>query len=213
MGLVISDLNWHQDVTHYHFGANASHPHKDSCIPLIHDILGKISEVTSLLYSLCKLAIELTFEKFCIRMCMYSNKKVGIHRSTSFSKVTSLLHSLQMLLKAHRSQSTSFSKHTLLKFVENFPLQVVNVVAGDFWEGCAVTFEKDVLLPTHTHTHIHAPCRGKFSTNLSPFGRIRQAQNTTGCHHFGTINWNSSGISTVPGAPWQQRSSVQIKRD
>jgi len=36
---------------------------------------------------------------------------------------------------------------------------------------------------------------GKFSTNLSPSGRIRQVQNTTTCHNFGTMNLNR--ISTV----------------
>jgi len=41
---------------------------------------------------------------------------------------------------------------------------------------------------------------GKFSTHLSPFGRIRQVQHTTSCHNFGTINLNSIGISTVPGS-------------
>jgi len=172
---------------HCHFGANASHPHKDSCIPLfvaqIHDILGKISEVTSLLYSLCKLAIELTFEKFCIRMCMYSNKKVEIHRSTSFSKVTSLLHSLQMLLKAHRSQSTSFSKHILLKA---HPSQICwefsptgsECISGwllrrmccDFWERCAPTY-------THTHTHTRT-LSGKI---LNKFESFRE--NPTGTEH------------------------------
>jgi len=46
--------------------------------------------------------------------------------------------------------------------------------------------------------------RGKFSTNLSPSGRIRQVQNTTSCHDSGTMNSNSIRISTVLGhAPYK----------
>ena len=45
---------------------------------------------------------------------------------------------------------------------------------------------------------------GKFSTNLSPSGRIRQVQNTTSCHNSGTTNLNSIVISTVRGhAPYK----------
>jgi len=46
--------------------------------------------------------------------------------------------------------------------------------------------------------------RGKFSTNLSPSGRIRQVQNTTSCHNSVTMNLNSTRISTVRGhAPYK----------
>jgi len=49
--------------------------------------------------------------------------------------------------------------------------------------------------------------RGKFSTNLSPSGRIRQVQNTTSCHNSGTMNLNSIRISTVRGhAPYKYPS-------
>ena len=48
------------------------------------------------------------------------------------------------------------------------------------------------------------PRRGKFSTNLSPSGRIRQVQNTTYCHNSGTMNLNSIRIGTVRGhAPYK----------
>jgi len=46
---------------------------------------------------------------------------------------------------------------------------------------------------------------GNFFTNLSPFGRIQQVQNTTSCHIFGTINLNSIGISTVLGGTVQTK--------
>ena len=46
--------------------------------------------------------------------------------------------------------------------------------------------------------------REKNSSNLSPSGRIRQVQNTTSCHNFGTINLSSIRISTVRGhAPYK----------
>jgi len=46
--------------------------------------------------------------------------------------------------------------------------------------------------------------RGKFSTNLSLSGRIRQVQNTTCCRDSGTMNLNSIRISTVRGhAPYK----------
>jgi len=46
--------------------------------------------------------------------------------------------------------------------------------------------------------------RKKFSTNLSPSGRIRQVQNTTISHNSGTMNLNSIRISTVRGhAPYK----------
>ena len=46
--------------------------------------------------------------------------------------------------------------------------------------------------------------RRKFSTNLSPSGRIGQVQNTTSCHNYGTMNVNSIRISTVRGhAPYK----------
>ena len=65
----------------------------------------------------------------------------------------------------------------------------------------------------HTHTHPHTQItltnearralgstrRGKFSTNLSPSGKIRQVQHTTSCHHSGTVNLNSIRISTMRG--------------
>ena len=41
--------------------------------------------------------------------------------------------------------------------------------------------------------------RGKFWTNLSPSGRIRQVQNTTSYHNSGTMNLNSIRIGTVRG--------------
>ena len=45
---------------------------------------------------------------------------------------------------------------------------------------------------------------GKFSTNLSPSRRIRQVQNTTSCHHSGTMNLNSIRIRAVRGhAPYK----------
>jgi len=50
--------------------------------------------------------------------------------------------------------------------------------------------------------HIH---RGNFSTNLSPFGKIRQVQNTTSCQKLGTINMNLIRISTVPGGTVQTK--------
>ena len=61
--------------------------------------------------------------------------------------------------------------------------------------------------------------RGKFSTNLSPSGRIRQVQNTTSCHNSGTMNSDSIRICTVRGhAPYKyppailcQRAQVQIQ--
>jgi len=39
--------------------------------------------------------------------------------------------------------------------------------------------------------------RGKFTTNLSPNGRIRQVQNTTSCHNFDTINLNLNLVIKV----------------
>jgi len=46
--------------------------------------------------------------------------------------------------------------------------------------------------------------KGKFSTNLSPSGRIRQVQNTISCHTSGTMNLNSIRLSTVRGhAPYK----------
>jgi len=39
--------------------------------------------------------------------------------------------------------------------------------------------------------------RRKFSTNLSLSGRIREVQNTTSCHHSGTMSLNPIRISTV----------------
>jgi len=46
--------------------------------------------------------------------------------------------------------------------------------------------------------------RGTFSSNLSPSGRIRQVQNTTSCHHFCTMDLNSSRIMMVHGhAPYK----------
>ena len=54
------------------------------------------------------------------------------------------------------------------------------------------TIHTDTLTCTCTHLlrllMIYRNRRGKFSTNLGPFGRIRQVQNTTSCHIFGTIN-------------------------
>jgi len=51
----------------------------------------------------------------------------------------------------------------------------------------------------------HVIRRGKFSSNLSPFGRIRQVQNTTSCRKFGTINMNLLRISTVLGGTVQTK--------
>ena len=52
------------------------------------------------------------------------------------------------------------------------------------------------------------PRSGKFSTNLSPSGRIRQVQNTTSCrHNSGTMHLNSIRICTVCGhAPYKYPS-------
>ena len=55
------------------------------------------------------------------------------------------------------------------------------------------------ISPVH-HTSFR---RGKFSTNLGPFGKIRQVQNTTSCHNSGTMKLNSIRISMVCGhAPY-----------
>jgi len=60
---------------------------------------------------------------------------------------------------------------------------------------------------------------GKFSTNLSLSGRIRQVQNKTSCDNSGAMNFNSIRISTVSGhAPYKYpprntmpKSPVQIQ--
>jgi len=46
---------------------------------------------------------------------------------------------------------------------------------------------------------------GKFSTNLSPFGRIRQVQSTTRCHNFGNINLPLMRINIVLEGTLQTR--------
>jgi len=51
----------------------------------------------------------------------------------------------------------------------------------------------------HIYLHIYV------STYLSACGKIRQAQSTTSCHHFGIINLNSIGISTAPGGTVQTK--------
>jgi len=43
------------------------------------------------------------------------------------------------------------------------------------------------------------PRSGKFSSNLSPSGRIWQVQNTTSCHNSGTMHLNSIRVFTVRG--------------
>jgi len=66
---------------------------------------------------------------------------------------------------------------------------------------------KWTYLQTNAHLSridIHVLRRGKFSTNLSPSGRIRQVQNTTRYHNSGRMNLNSIRISTVRGhAPYK----------
>jgi len=53
----------------------------------------------------------------------------------------------------------------------------------------------------NTVSQHHTIRRGKFSTNLSPVGRIRQVLNTTSCHNFGTTNWALGGDApTLPRA-------------
>jgi len=42
--------------------------------------------------------------------------------------------------------------------------------------------------------------RGKFTTNPSPYGRIRQVQNTYSCHHFDAINSKLNWIITALGS-------------
>ena len=42
----------------------------------------------------------------------------------------------------------------------------------------------------YIHTYMYIYSRGKFRTNVSPYGRIRQVQNTTQFHNFDTINSN-----------------------
>ena len=42
--------------------------------------------------------------------------------------------------------------------------------------------------------------RGKFTTNPSPYGRIRQVQNTYSCHHFDAINSKLNWIIAAPGS-------------
>jgi len=55
-----------------------------------------------------------------------------------------------------------------------------------------------------SHNIMRRHRRGKFSTNLSPSGRIRQVQNTTRCHNSGTMNLKSIRVSTVRGhAPYK----------
>jgi len=39
----------------------------------------------------------------------------------------------------------------------------------------------------------------KFTTNLSPYGKIRQVQKMTSCHHYDTIDLELNWISTAPG--------------
>jgi len=54
---------------------------------------------------------------------------------------------------------------------------------------------------------------GIFSSNLCPFGRIRQVQNTTSCQDFGTINMNLIRISTMPEGTVQKKTfSTNQKR-
>ena len=52
---------------------------------------------------------------------------------------------------------------------------------------------------TRVHLWIWWIPQGKFSTNLSPFGRIRQVHNTTSYHDFCTMNLNQIRISMVRG--------------
>jgi len=52
-------------------------------------------------------------------------------------------------------------------------------------------------LPSRVRSFFHPYPWGKFSTNLSPSGRIRQVQKTTNCHNSGTMNLNSIRICTV----------------
>ena len=79
---------------------------------------------------------------------------------------------------------------------------------------------------TNIHLHIYIYMyihiyirRRKFSTNLSPSGRIRQVQNTTSCHNSGTMHLNSLEFvrcvathrtNTLP-AIQSQRAPVQIQ--
>jgi len=118
---------------------------------------------------------------------------------------------------------------------------VIRGVEESLWSSVEVVEDAGTWVSHVTHewvmSHMSEPCHiwvshvtyewvmshmtrynriGKFSTNLSLSGRIRQVQNTTSCHNSGTMNLNSIRISTVRGhAPYKYppRSTMPMSLD